>query len=83
MSWNLACEKNNIILFAMMALKDTQNLILLHPIFNVLFILVEDSNGSPTFMNHEFPYNLDSQMITRVWWLMCFIIIIIIIIIVF
>jgi hypothetical protein len=55
MSWNLACEKNNIILFAMMALKDMQNLILLHPIFNVLFILVEDSNGSPTFMNHEFP----------------------------
>jgi hypothetical protein len=55
MSWNLACEKNNIILFAMKALKDMQNLILLHPIFNVLFILVEDSNGSPTFMNHEFP----------------------------
>jgi len=60
MSWKLACEKNSIILFAMVGLEDMQNLILLHPIFNVLLILVEESNGSPTFMNHEFPLNLDS-----------------------
>lgn len=72
MSWKLACEKNNIILFAMMGLKDMQNLILLHPIFNVRFVLVEDSNGSPTFMDHEFPWNLDSQMIRRAWLMLLF-----------